>query len=97
MEPGKDPNLFSGLYAVQGLNKRRKDFQVGIRRAFPSLTRSFGTLLQRGMNLTDGGDGEQGHRGVLVLVLVLEGDDTARRRRAIRRDGEGRYAIRQAR
>jgi hypothetical protein len=44
--------------------------------------------LQRGMNLTDGGDGERGHRGVLVLVLVLvlEGDDTARRRRAIRRE-----------
>jgi hypothetical protein len=33
--------------------------------------------LQRGMNLTDGGDRERGHRGVLVLVLVLEGDETA--------------------
>ena len=58
MEPGEDTNFFAGLNAVQGLNKRWTDFQVSIRRAFPSLTRRFGNLPERRMTLTDRGDGE---------------------------------------
>ena len=49
MEPCENPNVLSGLDAVEALYKSWMDFQSCIGRALPSLTGSPGALLEGGM------------------------------------------------
>jgi hypothetical protein len=53
MEPRENPDILSGLDAVEAPGKLRMDFQPCIGRALPTLTRSAGAILQRGMYIAD--------------------------------------------